>query len=147
MNDTHSSIFPDRPINYAGFWERFFAALVDGIVMSAIGYGLNYLFTGNIFGLWYWNFFSNIVLGWLYYALQESGSRQATLGKMALDIKVCNLEGGRISFAQATGRFFGRYLSAMILLIGYLMMLWDSKKQTLHDKLARTLVVKEGRQF
>jgi uncharacterized RDD family membrane protein YckC len=52
------------------------------------------------------------------------------------------MNGHRISFANASGRFFGKYVSAIILLIGYLMMLWDDKKQTLHDKMAGTLVVK-----
>jgi len=83
----------------------------------------------------------NIVAQWLYYALQESGPRQATLGKRALDIKVTNEQGGRISFGQATGRHFGKYLSMLILFIGYLMMLWDDRSQTLHDKMAGTFVV------
>ena len=75
-------------------------------------------------------------------ALQESGPNQATLGKKALGLKVTSLTGDRISFGQATGRFFGKYVSAIILFIGYLMMIWDDRKQTLHDKMAGTLVVK-----
>ncbi len=51
----------------------------------------------------------------------ESSSRQATLGKMALSMKVTDLQGNRISFARATGRHFAKYISAMILLIGYIM--------------------------
>ena len=80
-------------------------------------------------------------LSWLYSALLESGPKQATPGKRLLDLKVTNMEGERISFGQATGRHFGKYLSAIILCIGFLMMLWDGKKQTLHDKLAGTLVL------
>ena len=68
-------------------------------------------------------------LSWLYSALLESGPKQATLGKRLLDLKVTNMEGERISFGQATGRHFGKYLSAIILCIGFLMMLWDGKKQ------------------
>lgn len=74
--------------------------------------------------------------------MQESGPNQATLGKKALGLKVTGLNGERISFGQATGRFFGQFLSAIILLIGYFMMLWDDKNQTLHDKLAETLVIR-----
>jgi uncharacterized RDD family membrane protein YckC len=81
-------------------------------------------------------------MGWLYSALQESGPAQATIGKKALGLKVATLSGDRISFGQATGRFFGKYVSAIILLIGYLMMLWDDRKQTLHDKMAATLVLR-----
>jgi len=66
-----------------------------------------------------------------------------TLGKRALGMRVTTLDGDRISFARATGRHFAKYLSTIILLIGYLMMVWDSRKQTLHDKMAETLVVKD----
>jgi uncharacterized RDD family membrane protein YckC len=79
---------------------------------------------------------------WIYFALQESSSAQATLGKRALGLKVTSVEGGRISLGQATGRYFGHIISSIILLIGYFMMLWDDKKQTLHDKMADTLVIK-----
>jgi uncharacterized RDD family membrane protein YckC len=59
-----------------------------------------------------------------------------------LGLKVTTTNGERISFGQATGRHFGKYISTIILFIGYLMMIWDDKKQTLHDKMANTLVVK-----
>ena len=67
----------------------------------------------------------------------------ATIGKKAMRIKVTDLAGNRISFGQATGRHFGKILSAIILLFGYFMMLWDDKSQTLHDKIAGTLVIQE----
>jgi len=72
----------------------------------------------------------------------HSSSWQATLGKRALGLKVTGMNGQRITFINATGRYFASYISTIILLIGYLMMLWDDKNQTLHDKLAKTLVVK-----
>jgi uncharacterized RDD family membrane protein YckC len=72
----------------------------------------------------------------------ESGQKKATLGKQAMGLKVTDLSGGRINFGQASIRHFGKFISAIILFIGYLMMLWDSKKQTLHDKIAGTLVIK-----
>ena len=80
-------------------------------------------------------------------ALLESGAKQATLGKRAMGIKVTDVNGNRISFGQATGRHFGKWISSIILLIGYLMMLWDERKQTLHDKMAGTLVVKREANF
>ncbi|MFL5787148.1 MAG: RDD family protein, partial [Flavisolibacter sp.] len=84
----------------------------------------------------------NLIISWLYYAIQESGASQATFGKKSVGIKVTNIEGQPITFGQATGRYFGKIISLLTLFIGYLMMLWDEKKQTLHDKMASTLVVK-----
>ena len=66
----------------------------------------------------------------------------ATPGKMACGIKVTDLDGRRISFGRATGRFFGKILSTLILLIGFLMQPFTARKQALHDILAGTLVVK-----
>ena len=78
---------------------------------------------------------------WLYHTMMECSSRQATLGKMALGIKVTDLNGNRISFARANGRFFGKWLSGSIMNIGYLMAAFTEKKQALHDMLAGCLVL------
>jgi uncharacterized RDD family membrane protein YckC len=77
---------------------------------------------------------------WLYEALMESSSYQATLGKMIFGMKVTDLSGNRISFERATGRHFAKYLSGMILGIGYIMVGLTERKQGLHDLLAGTLV-------
>ncbi|MBS1586167.1 MAG: RDD family protein [Bacteroidetes bacterium] len=139
----YEPIFPDRPVVYGTFWERFAASFIDGIIigipLAVIKYFTQHHFWGrnsaetNLL---------NLVVNWLYSALMESGEGQATLGKRAMGLKVTDMAGGRISFGKATGRYFGKFVSAIILLIGYLMMLWDDKKQTLHDKMAGTLVVK-----
>lgn len=81
-------------------------------------------------------------VNWTYFALLESSGLQATLGKMTFGLRVTDLDGGRISFARATGRFFGKYLSSLILCIGYLMVAFTEKKQALHDMLAGTLVIR-----
>ena len=78
--------------------------------------------------------------GWIYEAAMENSSKQATLGKMALGLKVTDLEGRRISFARATGRHFAKIISKMILLIGYIMAGFTQRKQALHDMIAGTLV-------
>lgn len=156
-----SNLFNETPpVVYAGFWERFAAVIIDGIILWIIGY-----FIGMIMGApsseeiismsqsegfsstMRTTYFSgsnmtSFIVQWLYSALMVSGPWQATLGKRALGIKVTGMNGERISFLNATGRYFATILSAIILLIGYFMMLWDDKKQTLHDKLAGTLVVK-----
>jgi len=77
---------------------------------------------------------------WLYEALLESSSYQATLGKMIFGMKVTDLNGHRISFGRATGRHFAKWLSTMILCIGYIMVGFTERKQGLHDLLAGTLV-------
>lgn len=83
-----------------------------------------------------------VTISWLYYALMESSQRQATLGKLAAGIKVTDLNGNRISFLQATGRYFAKILSGLMFGIGYLMIIFTEKKQGLHDILAGTLVVR-----
>ena len=135
-SSSETVLFPEMEFYYAGFWERFGASFIDGLVLMIPSFALQYLL-GPMQSI-----LVNIVIGWLYSALQESGPEQATLGKRAVGLKVTALSGERISFAQASGRFFGKYVSAIILFIGYLMMLWDDRKQTLHDKMAGALVVK-----
>ena len=122
---------------YAGFWVRVVAAIIDGVVLAVVQFVLNLFIddfaTRNLV---------NTVVGWLYYAGLESSARQATLGKMALGLAVTDLQGNRISFLRATGRYFAKILSALILLIGFIMVAFTEKKQGLHDMLASTLVVK-----
>lgn len=83
-----------------------------------------------------------VTISWLYYSLMESSQRQATLGKLAAGIKVTDINGNRISFLQATGRYFAKILSGLMFGIGYLMIIFTEKKQGLHDILAGTLVVR-----
>jgi len=159
-----SDITPERyapdaaPIVYATFWQRFAAAFLDGIITQVIGAAIGFvagLVAGPIItgagsrgeeaaialgiGLQVIGF----VIGWLYYALQESSAAQATLGKRALGVRVTDLEGRRISFGRATGRLLAKIPSAMILMIGFLMQPFTAKKQALHDIIAGTLVLKD----
>ncbi|MER3464580.1 MAG: RDD family protein [Chitinophagaceae bacterium] len=152
-------LFPESTRVFGSFGQRLVAALLDGILISV---GLSIV--GLLFGwdsMWsslrmedgfvmnyYRSYYStsgiaDIIVSWLYAALMESSERGATLGKMAMGLRVTDEHGQRISFGRATGRHFGKMISAIILFIGYLMMLWDDKKQTLHDKLANTLVIKD----
>ncbi len=85
-------------------------------------------------------YLAGLVIGWLYFAVQESSESQATIGKKAMGIVVTDLDGRRLTFMNATGRYFGKIPSA-IFLIGYIMALFTEKKQALHDILAGTLVV------
>jgi uncharacterized RDD family membrane protein YckC len=136
--------------NYAGFWRRFGAFIIDSILINAIYFGLGlillFIFSAASLGA-YDSAFLLItclitpVLYWLYYALMESSSKQATLGKQALGIIVTDESGSRISFGRATGRLFSRIVSAMIFYVGFIMIAFTQKKQGLHDIMAGTLVV------
>ena len=75
---------------------------------------------------------------WLYWALMESSAWQATLGKKLFGLKVTDLQGRRISFARASGRYFGK-----IVFVGFIMVAFTEKKQALHDMIAGCLVVKK----
>ncbi len=82
-------------------------------------------------------------IGWLYFALMESSKNQGTLGKMALGLKVTDMDGNKISFGRATGRYFSKILSGMILMIGYIIAGFTDKKQALHDMIASCLVLRK----
>jgi len=145
---------------YGGFWIRVVAAIIDAIIvripvhivgaifglggLAAGGLGLGGLghgaalplliFGGGVLAL------LTIAGSWLYEAFMLSSPYQATLGKMIFGMKVTDLYGNRISFGRATGRHFAKWLSGMILCIGFIMVGFTERKQGLHDLLAGTLV-------
>ena len=142
-------------VRYGGFWIRVVAAIIDGVLVRVVltpfravlglgglavggfghrGFSPMHLLGGGLMLL------LTIPTSWLYEALMESSSYQATLGKMIFGMKVTDLYGNRISFARATGRHFAKILSAMILCIGFIMVGLTERKQGLHDLLAGTLV-------
>ena len=78
----------------------------------------------------------------LYYAFMESSTYQATLGKIVLGIKVVDQYNQRISLSRSLLRNLSKYLSYFILCIGYIMIIFDDRKQGLHDKIADTFIIK-----
>lgn len=137
--------------DYAGFWLRVAASILDSLIIGLpVGIILvivmipmmlqdSNFYDGGFTGILY---LVSIVGTWLYYALMESSSWQGTLGKKIVGIKVTDLDGNRISFGRATGRYFGKMLSG-IFYIGFIMVAATEKKQGLHDMLASCLVVKK----
>jgi uncharacterized RDD family membrane protein YckC len=167
------------PRNFAGFWRRFVAfciidcILIIGTLVSGAG-----AISGLIFGtnegpldslgllLMLIVYF---VFPWLYLTCMEASSRQATLGKLALGIKVTDIKGAPISFLRASARYFGKFslfiilvigtsprhinfqafgrhtdiICALIFFVGFSMAVLTPKKQTIYDIIARTLVVKK----
>jgi uncharacterized RDD family membrane protein YckC len=92
-------------------------------------------------GLYY--LFSAIIF-WIYFTLLESSAWQATLGKRTLGLYVTDAEGHRLTFGRAAGRNLAKYLSGLILGIGYLMAGFTRRKQALHDLIAGCLVLKKA---
>ena len=142
---------------YAGFWWRVLAYFIDVIILQiavsivtgvlGLGAGAGMAMLGgeqqSIFTTTLLISLSiSLVMNWLYFALMESSSMQATVGKLAVGVVVTDLEGNRISFGRATGRYFAKILSGIILLIGYIMVAFTERKQGLHDMVAGTLVWK-----
>lgn len=129
---------------YAGFWRRFWAFLLDYIILV---FGLSLIIS--VFSSGYYNedsiYGPALVISWLYYALMESSNKKATLGKMALGIVVTDLNGNKISFGRATARYLCKFLSGLIFAIGYIMAVFTDKKQALHDMIAGCVVVKKQR--
>ncbi len=127
---------------YAGFWFRFIAYIIDAAVLAVIGSGISVLlFLMNTSD----SFTSLFVLAitWLYFAFMESSQYQGTLGKLAVGLAVTDMKGKRITFANATGRHFGKYISIFILGIGLLMIAFTKQKQGLHDIFAGCLVLRK----
>lgn len=145
-----------NPINvttmrYAGFWRRLFAYVLDHVIVLVaaflVGFVIAILGLASALDSTGVEVFFNIlgvVATWLYFALQESGTHQATLGKRALGLKVFDMQGQRLTFGKATGRHFGKILSALILGIGFLMAAFTQRRQALHDQLAGTVVLSRG---
>jgi uncharacterized RDD family membrane protein YckC len=147
---------------YGGFWIRFVAFIVDGIIVriavfpfaAALGVmGLRhhpFVFSGRInpsdipalLGAGIATFWIFAAINWLYDALLTSSAWQGTVGKKLLNLKVTDEAGHRISFARATGRHFAKYYLSTILLIGFIMAAFTDRKRALHDMLADTLVRK-----
>lgn len=145
---------------YGGFWIRFLAYILDRIIVGILMTPIFIIFglhmaaqihqippndVGDI--LPFIRFIYIIIpisigVQWLYEALLTSSTWQATVGKRALDLKVTDEAGNRISFERATGRFFAKIISNFTCGIGYIMAGFTARKQALHDMIAGTLVMK-----
>ena len=155
-------------VAYAGFWLRFVAHLIDGVIISigmlVLLVPIFFLMGGAamveslprhggepnpaLVGGFLFLIFSlagvALIGQWLYYAYLESGEKQATWGKQALSIYVTDLAGNRITFGRASGRFFAKIVSGLIPLgIGYIMAGFTERKQALHDMIASCLVLRK----
>ena len=135
-------------VAYSGFWRRFAAYLLDAILLNLTGalisfsMGVNPWTPGEFSGAYFLSLGANIVIAWLYSAFMESSALQATVGQLALSIRVTSLDGRRIGFGRATGRHFGQLVSVATFGIGYLMIAFTEKRQALHDMIAGCVLIK-----
>ncbi len=119
----------------ASFGRRLVAIIVDGVILGVVNGILSVIFPETLANA------LAIAIGLAYFTYLE-GSTGQTLGKRLLGIRVADINGGGpIGFGRAAIRYVGRIVSTIPLLLGYLWMLWDSEKQTWHDKFASSVVV------
>ena len=137
-------------MNYAGFWIRFAAYLADALILLIPDYIITEIIRGQFNPthpdqealLELYVVVITLLLWWVYCAGFNSSVLQGTPGKKLCSLKVVDNSGNRISFGKASLRYFSSILSACILIIGYLMVIWTERKQALHDMIAGTFVVK-----
>lgn len=142
----------DQNIEYAGFWIRVGAALIDTLLVMVITFPL-------LIAIYGWGYFdadvtgfiagpADVLISWVLPAIAVIlfwVYRQATPGKMVLSLRIQDANtGGRLSWGQSGGRYLGYFLATLPLGLGLIWVAFDKKKQGWHDKLAHTVVVKSA---
>ncbi|QDI05553.1 RDD family protein [Xanthomonas cerealis pv. cerealis] len=144
----------------AGFWKRTAAYLIDGMLVGIVSQVIQFVIMLGFFGfsglgngstpdfssaggilMLVLVYLVPLGMSALYFGLFHASTKQATLGKMAIGIKVVRSDGSRISVGRGIGRYFGFLLSSLTIFIGFLMAAFTERKQALHDMLCDTLVV------
>ncbi len=128
------------PVRYGGLWGRCAAAVLDCMACVLLGSALTAILGFAHLGS-LWGFVVLLVLWWLYFTGFESSALQATPGKLALGYRVTDASGRPESFRQATKRFFSKFLTVTLFWLGLFMTLVSSKRQSLHDVIADTVVI------
>lgn len=155
----HHRAMRDADVVPAGFLRRWAALFIDYLILG-IAYQIIQVFVGifaavgaasmlsgdptgsALFGIVFIGLgLLYFVMAGLYFSLMESSAKQATVGKMALGIKVTDMAGRRLGFGHALGRWVAAALSYLTLWIGFLMAAFTERKRALHDFVADTQVV------
>jgi len=140
-------ITPTGQFVFAGFWIRFVAKFIDGILQQVVVFVANLVLGAVISAAEAPTafFVVSLTLSMLLsgaYSIFFTGKYGATLGKMALGLKVVRAGGGAVGYGLAAGRFFAELLSSFTLLIGYIIAAFDDEKRTLHDRICNTRVIR-----
>jgi uncharacterized RDD family membrane protein YckC len=164
-------VYGQPSVQFAGFWLRVVAYLIDGVVvglafmalfipfavMTGLTAAIGSMHPGedprDVGALLGGTFFLGLITviglaivgGWLYHAKMESSSWQATLGKKALNLRVTDMAGARVTFGRATARHFAKLITGLIPLgVGFALAGLTERRQALHDMLAGCLVLRDG---
>ena len=139
LQDAKTAQYTAANVKYAGFWIRFSAAIWDTLILG-IPLGILQVLLLQYTGIIAFEYL--IALSWVIITVCMEGIRGGTPGKLLLGLKIQNEKGKLIGIPYAILRYIGKMLSTIILCIGFFMIGWDKKKQGLHDKIAKTYVVK-----
>jgi uncharacterized RDD family membrane protein YckC len=144
--------------NMAGFWWRLLAYVIDyiiqlliifvlaaaaGVLLPLLGMSTGFLTDDGDDPLskFYTKLFA-LVFNILYHATCEASNMRGSIGKLILRLSVVDADGNKLGFDKALSRNLGKILSALIIGIGYLNILWDDHKQAWHDQWAKTYVIR-----
>ncbi len=133
--------------NHAGFGIRLVAHLIDGIILSILLGILSFVFnikanTGWLSAIYSPGGLVTLLLIMAYFVYFETTQNQATPGKMLMGLKVVRQDGAKMQVRDSVLRYLGKIISAAILMIGFLIVIFDKKKRALHDLIAQTYVIK-----
>lgn len=133
--------------NFAGFGIRFVAFFIDAVILS-FAFGFITYATGARLNSGFFEVIYNpgnllsLLLAMSYFVYFETSDKQATLGKQAMGLKVVKQDGTKMMMKDSILRYIGKILSAFIFMIGYIMVIFDDQKKSLHDRIANTFVIK-----
>ena len=132
---------------YAGFWIRFLAKFIDNIILQIVFIPLRFMAPANPEDpsqvMRYVFITMGVSIGiTAAYQIFFVGKWGATVGKMALRLKVVRPNGTQLTYGRACGRYFGELLSSLTLAIGYIMAAFDDQKRALHDRVCDTRVIR-----
>ena len=142
--------------HYGGFWIRFCGVIIDGILMQLVRIPMSLLILGAVMsplqtlqsranpmaltGAMLTLTLVSMLVAFLYEVIMIR-YYGATVGKMAVGVKVIRTDGGDVSWGVSIGRYFMKFVSGIILAIGYIMAGFDDEKRALHDRVCDTRVV------
>ena len=132
-------------MDYASRWLRFFAWIIDGVVIAIVMFILwlaGLVGADSVEGFGASDGLVNALVTLVYYVAMTAAFG-ATLGKMALGMRVADADGNRPGFGAVVMReVVGKIVSALVILIGFFWILVDDRRQGWHDKIGGTFVVK-----
>ncbi|MDO8544319.1 MAG: RDD family protein [Opitutaceae bacterium] len=139
------------PYGYGGFWRRFLARFVDGLIVGVAGVLIGVVAamlimadpqnTTRMILIQVVTQLISLAIG-ISYEVFFIRKYDATPGKMALGLKLLRVDGSKLSVGRVIGRYFSHIISALPLMIGYIMAGFDEEKRALHDRICDTRVIK-----